>query len=240
MNIKITISYDGSKFNGSSIQPHTTTVQGSFEKALRSLGIDSKTTFSSRTDKNVHATNQVLNLFIPDFWNDLKKLHYKLNKLLGNYIQVKSIKKVDDDFHARFSAKKRVYRYILSTKPTTPFNTNYIYYHKNLNIKLLQNSIKYFIGKHDFEYFSKTGSDPNTTIREIFDAKVYQYKEFIIIKFCANAYLRSQIRMMVDFLLKISDKKLSIDDLKDQLTKKRRVSNKLAPPNGLYLNKVYY
>jgi tRNA pseudouridine38-40 synthase len=240
MNVKLIISYDGSKFNGSAIQPHTHTVQGSLEKALKILGIESKTNFSGRTDKDVHATYQVVSFEVPDYWNDLNRLKNKLSNLIDDYIHIKSIEAVDDSFHARFSATKREYRYILSTKPLTPFKKSYLHYHPNLDLELLKGATKELIGRFDFEYFSKTGSDPKSTIREIYNITVYKYKTFIIIKFCANAYLRSQIRMIVDFLLKISDKKLTIEDLQNQLNKKGQVSKTLAPACGLYLSKIVY
>ena len=239
-NIKIVFSYDGSKYNGSQTQPERNTVQDIFEEALKRLKIDSKLNLSGRTDKDVHATGQVASLLIPSFWQDLIKLKNTLSKQLPSSIQIKSIKEVDENFHARFSAKKRVYRYILSTKPTTAFNGNYLHYHQNINIKLIQEAMKLFIGTHNFEYFSKNGSEPKSTVREIYSVNFYKYKELYIFKFTANSYLRSQIRMMVDFLLKISDGKLTTNDLKNQLQKKEQVSWTLAPSNGLYLSRVFY
>ena len=93
---------------------------------------------------------------------------------------------------------------------------------------------------HDFEYFSKKGSEPVSTIREIYDIKLYQHKEIYVLQFKANSYLRSQIRMMVDFMMKISSGKLTLDDLKKQLNKEKLVSWTLASPKGLYLSKISY
>ena len=240
MTIKLTIAYDGSRFNGSAIQPKTITVQGELEKALKILGIVGKTVFSGRTDKDVHSTNQVVSFDIPAFWEDTEKLKITLQKLIGDFIKIKKLEIVDGSFHARFSAKKREYRYIVSLKKTTPFNSSYLYHHKNLNLTLLQSASKELIGRFDFAFFSKTGSEPKSTVREIYDVKIYQYKEFVIFKFCANSYLRSQIRMMVDFLLKISDGVLTIKEFKQQLRCERCVSKMLAPPNGLYLSRIRY
>lgn len=240
MNIKLTISYDGSKFNGSAIQPNQKTVQGSLENSLRILGIKSKTNFSGRTDKNVHAMYQVVSFHVPEYWNDLNKFYEKLNSIIDDYIYIKSIKRVDTNFHARFSAKRREYRYIISTKPLTPFEKSYLHHHPNLNLSILNDAIKKIVGIHDFEYFSKKGSNPKSTVREIYNINIYQYKSLIIIKFSANSYLRSQIRMIIDFLLKISDGKLFLNELEQQLNKKRQVSKTLAPPNALYLSKVFY
>jgi len=239
-NIKLIISYDGSKFEGSAIQPKTKTVQGTLAKALKTLGIESKTVFSGRTDKDVHSTNQVVSFGIPSFWEDLEKLKTTLQKLIGEYIYIKKIELASDDFHARFSAKKREYRYLISLEERNPFNSSYLYHHKNINLEILQKASKKFVGVNDFAYFSKSGSEPKSTIREIYDVKIYQYKKLIVFKFCANSYLRSQIRMMVAFLLKISDGILSLDDLEKQLQCESRISKTLAPPNGLYLTRIRY
>ncbi|MCK5295123.1 MAG: tRNA pseudouridine(38-40) synthase TruA [Arcobacteraceae bacterium] len=240
MTIKLTISYDGSKFNGSQKQPNTITVQGELDNSLKQLGINSKTNFSGRTDKDVHASSQVVSCTIPTYWNDLNKLKSKLNHILHNSIKIKSIIEVDNNFHARFSAKKRSYRYIISKNRLTAFNCNYMHFKKDIDIKLLKKISSLFIGVHDFEYFSKKGSEPISTIREIYSIKIYEYKDLIVINFNANSYLRSQIRMIVDFLLKISDNKLTLEDLKNQLNKKKLVSWTLAPPNGLYLSRINY
>ncbi|MCK5110797.1 MAG: tRNA pseudouridine(38-40) synthase TruA [Arcobacteraceae bacterium] len=240
MYIKIILSYDGSRYNGSQKQPKKNTIQDELEIAFRRLSITSKLAFSGRTDKNVHASGQVISCEIPDFWTDLEKLKTALSKQIPNSIHIKKIIKAKDNFHARFSAKKRIYRYIISAKPITAFNDKYLHYHKNINIDKIQEAAKYFIGIHDFEYFSKSGSEPKSTIREIYDIKFYKYKDFYIFKFKANSYLRSQIRMIVSFLLKISDGKVSIDDLKNQLQKKELISWTLAPANGLYLSRIIY
>jgi len=239
-NIKLTISYDGSKFDGSAIQPKKITVQGEITKALKTLGIEGKTVFSGRTDKDVHSTNQVVSFQIPPFWENISKLKMSLQRLIGDFIHIKKLEVESQDFHARFSAKKREYRYIISLKKTNPFTHNYMHHHKDINLEVLQKASKVLIGRYDFAYFSKSGSEPKSTVREIYDVKIYQYKDFVIFKFCANSYLRSQIRLMVAFLLKISDGILDVEDLRKQLLCEARISKTLAPPNGLYLTKIRY
>ncbi len=240
MKIKFTISYDGSLFYGSQIQPKYITVQSKIEESLKLLNIDTSLEFSGRTDRGVHAFRQVISCIIPEFWTDLKKLQTTLNKMLPNSIVVRKITFVNENFHARFSAKIREYRYLISTKPLTPFNQNYLGYYQDINIAKIEKAIELLKGIHDFEYFSKTGSEPISTIREIYDIKFYRYKELYILRFKANSYLRSQIRMMVDFIMKISSDKLTLEDLKKQLDKKKLISWSLASPNGLYLSKISY
>jgi tRNA pseudouridine38-40 synthase len=238
-NIKIVFAYDGSCFNGSATQPLKNTVEDTLKDALKRLNITNDLVLSGRTDKNVHATGQVASIKIPTFWNNLDKLKDSLSSQLPNSIQIKNIKKVNDDFHARFSSTKRAYRYIISAKELTPFNQKYYHYHnRQIDETKINEAISYFIGSHNFKNFSKKGSDPKTTIREIYDIKFYKYKDLYIFKFTANSYLRSQIRMMVDFLLKISSDKLTINDLKLQLSNQKLISWTLAPANGLYLAMV--
>ena len=240
MNAKFIVSYDGSLYKGSQKQPNRQTIEDKLLLAFKRINIDTKIILSGRTDKEVHATGQVFNCVIPDFWKDFSKLKDTLNQQLPSSIRIHRITKVADHFHSRFHAKKRVYRYLVTTKNITAFNNKFITQTKNINENKIQEAIKEFIGVHDFEYFHKQGSEKDVTIREIYDTKFYKYKDIYVFKFTANSYLRSQIRLMVGFLLKISEGKLSIDDLKTQLSKKENIHRLPALANGLYLAKVIY
>ncbi len=240
MNIKISLMYDGTKFYGSQKQPNKNTIEDNLLNAFRNINIDTKLIFSGRTDRDVHATAQIVNCFIPDYWTDLYKLKTVLNRKLSKSIQIRYIKEVSDSFHARYSAKKRTYRYFITTTPTNPFNDAYITYHPSINTELIQNAINKFIGIHDFEYFSKSDGGNNTSIREMYFTKFYKHNDIYVFTFIAKGFLRSQIRLMVDFLLKISDGKLTTSQLVEQLEKKEKYNFKPAPPNGLYLTKITY
>jgi len=240
MKIKLTLCYDGTNFYGSQIQTTFPTIHSTLLDALSLLNIKTSLDFSGRTDKGVHAFKQVVSCNIPSYWENLNKLQESLNKLLVHSIQVRNIQKVREEFHARFSAKKREYRYLITDKKLSVFNTNYLTYYENININKINEALKLFIGVHDFEYFSKKGSDPLSTVREIYAIKLYKYKEIYVLNFKANSYLRSQIRMIVDFVMKISSDKLNIADLEKQLSKEKLISWTLAPSNGLYLSKIHY
>ena len=240
MNLKFKISYDGSLYQGSQKQPNGMTIEDKLLKAFKKINIETNIVLSGRTDKEVHATGQVFNCVVPDFWIDYSKLKEVLNRNLPSSIKILHISKVKDDFHSRFHAKKRVYRYLITTKPTTPFNDKFITHVKNINEELLQKAIKEFVGVYDFKYFHKTGSDKELTKREIFDTKFYKYKDIYVFKFTANSYLRSQIRLMVGFLLAINDNKQSIENLKEQLTLQKHHFKTPAVANGLYLAKIKY
>ncbi|MBP7783567.1 MAG: tRNA pseudouridine(38-40) synthase TruA [Aliarcobacter sp.] len=240
MNLKFVITYDGSCYQGSQKQPNGLTVEDKLLKAFKKINIETNIVLSGRTDKEVHATGQVFNCIVPDYWIDFFKLKEVLNKNLPSSIKISNISKVADDFHSRFHAKKRVYRYIITSKPTNPFNDKFITYVQNIDEKLIKLAIKEFIGIYDFKYFHKTGSDKDITIREIFDAVFYKYKDIYVFKFTANSYLRSQIRLMVGFLLAINDNKQSIENLKKQLKLEGHFFKLPAKANGLYLAKIKY
>ena len=240
MNLKFTVAYDGSSYQGSQKQPNGMTVEDKLLKAFKKINIETNIVLSGRTDKEVHATGQVFNCVVPDFWEDFFKLKELLNKNLPNSIKILHIIKVKDEFHSRFHAKKRVYRYLITSKQTNPFNAKFITYVKHIDEELLKKAIKEFIGVFDFKYFHKTGSDKDITVREIFDTSFYKYKDVYVFRFEANSYLRSQIRLMVGFLLAINEKKLTITDLKQQLNLQNHIFKTPILANGLYLAQIKY
>lgn len=240
MNLKFVISYDGSLYQGSQKQPNGLTVEDKLLFAFKKINIETNIVLSGRTDKEVHATGQVFNCIVPDYWEDSFKLKEVLNRNLPSSIKILKISKVNENFHSRFHAKKRVYRYLITTKPTTPFNDKFITYVPFVDEELLKIAIKEFIGVYDFKYFHKTGSDKEITKREIFDTKFYKYKDIYVFKFTANSYLRSQIRLMVGFLLAINDNKQTIKNLKEQLGLEKHHFKTPAVANGLYLAKIKY
>lgn len=236
-------AYDGSRFFGSAKQLDKHTVINAIEKIFsHSLGINASLLGSGRTDKGVHSTNQVLHTDIPDFWdNRLPIIQKSLNKhLIEKGIYIKSVSKVDESFNARFSAKSRVYRYILSTSKPSVFLYPYVAFVDSVDETKIKEAIKLFEGTHDFEYFKKTDKEEDSSIRIIYKTRFYKYKGFYVFYIEGNGFLRSQIRMIVYFLLQISANKLTIQNLQEQLSKQKRYTTDLAVPNGLYLAKIKY
>jgi tRNA pseudouridine38-40 synthase len=226
---------------GSQIQKSTPkTVMGIFQNALLRLGITDTAIASGRTDKDVHAMAQVLHVSLKEYWSDLKRLKNRLNHHLPDSLHVRSIKEVDDSFHARYSAKSRTYRYIISENEVNPFEARYIHFVKELDFEKISEAIRVFEGEHDFKNFMKNGSDTKSSVRKIYKAYAYKSGSKTVLYFEANGFLRSQIRMMVAFLLSISEKKLTQYQLIQQLTCKEIYSRKLAPASGLYLAKIKY
>jgi len=236
MRIKIIVAYDGTHFLGSQQQKETTnTIIGQLHKVFKQLGIESKIVASGRTDKGVHASGQVCHIDLPPFWSDIKKLKRVINRMLPSSILIKEIKKVNDNFHARYSAKKRLYRYILKDQESNPFEGNFVTFLEDIDFSTIEKNIKLFQGVHDFSYFLKTGSDEKSTVREIYSAFAYKHNAYIVLHFEANGFLRSQIRLMVGALLHLNKAQII-----EKLSLKQNYKLKPAPSNGLYLARIRY
>jgi tRNA pseudouridine38-40 synthase len=203
------------------------------------LQITSEIVGSGRTDAGVHASGQVIHFDLPSYWDDLKKLKLNLNRKL-QHIQFKHITSVHSDFHARFSAKKRLYRYVFKTSKPSVFEQTYISYYEAFDEELLCKALKLFEGEHDFEYFRKTGSETYTTIRTVYSARYYRKGTSHFIYFQANGFLRSQVRMMVDAAMLCAREEVSLIELEEQINTKHKYSTNLAPPEGLYLARILY
>ena len=238
--VKAIITYDGSHYYGFQKQISTNkTITYAIENALQSLQIHSHIVGSGRTDAGVHASGQVIHFDLPEYWNDLTTLQQNLNRKLSD-IQCKHITFVPSNFHARFNAKKRLYRYVFKTSKPSVFEQKYISYYDSFDTTLLTQILKIFEGKHDFDYFRKTGTHTHTSIREIYQAKYIKRGNYHFIYFQANGFLRSQVRMMVDASILCAKGTLSTTQIIEQLSCKHKHTTKLAPPEGLYLARILY
>ena len=240
MRVKAVIAYDGSVYHGFQKQTITDkTITGTIEKALRSLQINSSIVGSGRTDTGVHATGQVIHFDLPDFWSDLNKLKLNLNRKLKD-IQFKHISSVSHDFHARFSAKKRLYRYAFKTHKPSIFEQKYISFYPKFDTVLLMQALALFEGEHNFDLFHKTGTITHTTVRKIYKTDYIQRNNYHYIYFQANGFLRSQVRMMIEAAMLCARGEITVKQLLEQIESQKKHSTKLAPPEGLYLAKILY
>lgn len=238
---KITLSYNGAAFMGSQQQPTThETVIGTLLIALKRLKINSAPKGSGRTDRGVHATHQVMHIDLPLYWTDLRRLTEMLNLQLPSSVRIRRIEFVSPEFHARYSARKRVYRYIIKEGISNPFEDNFVTFVPSLEREAITEAIKLFEGTHNFELFKKSGNDMDHFIRIIYRAYAYSHKGYFILCFEGNGFLRSQIRLMVGFLLRISSGKATKEQLIEQLAAIKRHSTDIAPCNGLYLTRINY
>ncbi len=240
MRVKAIIAYDGSAYLGFQKQNSTTqTITYHIEKALRNLQIDAPIVGSGRTDAGVHASGQVIHFDLPPYWHDVEKLKRNLNAKLKD-IYIKHITEVSSDFHARFSAKKRLYRYVFKTHTPSVFEQKYISYYAPFDKALLIQALGIFVGKHDFDAFRKTGSVTYTSIREIYSVSYKERHGYHFIYFQANGFLRSQVRMMIEASMLCATAKLSLASLKAQLDRQIKHTSTLAPAEGLYLARILY
>ncbi|WP_163531550.1 tRNA pseudouridine(38-40) synthase TruA [Helicobacter suis] len=240
---KLVLAYDGSAFYGFAKQAGLYTVEGTLISALQSLQIQSKILAAGRTDKGVHAMYQVIAFDACDIWSPSKLLKHLAPKL-GYFIACKSIEEVPLSFHPRFEATKRRYRYFLSLTKPSPFLSRFVGYHPCGDRGILKQALELFKGMHDFKFFSKSGSDPNSTIRTIYKAFCYPYTLYnlpcLVLVFEANSFLRSQVRLMLGAALACSLKQISLEDLKKQIALDKRFLVRLVSPAGLYLSSVFY
>ncbi|MDR0746998.1 MAG: tRNA pseudouridine(38-40) synthase TruA [Helicobacteraceae bacterium] len=242
---KVTVAYDGSNFYGSQhLRRHNETifptVLSVFEGALRSMGIFSKAYCAGRTDRFVHANGQVIGFLLPDFWCGKDRLKNELDKKLYPLILIKKVEIMGDDFHPRFSARSRVYRYLITTERPPVFTARLITYAPFFDARKAKEAIELFEGTHDFYHFSKRGSDEKTTVRSIYKTALYAYKNIHIARFEGNGFLRSQVRMMMGAVLKVASNGAASKDINDQLNGEKVLFRSPAPPNGLYLCRVNY
>lgn len=243
MRYKIEFSYDGTNFNGYQVQPNLRTVQGELEKAVSYLNRQTPTGVQSsgRTDKGVHAINQVahfdLAVDIP-----IDKIKRGLNSNLPEDIHINCVKKVSSNFHARFSSKKKEYIYKINIGEYNPLTRNYIYqYNRNLDIDKMNKAIHYFEGVHDFTSFVSSEDERENKVRTIIKTNIKLKNNIVEISFQADGFMKYQVRNMVGLLLYIgSGRKEPKDVVRILDAKDRTKSVKTAPAEGLYLKKVWY
>lgn len=236
----MTFSYDGSNYFGSQRQKDVRTVEFKLNKALTKMHKkDVIIITSGRTDRGVHALNQVAH-FDSDLKIEENKFVKAVNSLLPEDIIVKEIKPVNDEFHARHHAVKKEYLYIITTKYDI-FNRNYeTYIYQDLDVDLMEKAIKQFEGTHDFKGFCSYVKD-KPTVKTIYEASIKQKDDKLLITIIGDNFLRYMVRKMVGTLIDIGLKKKDISIINEIFDKKDpKLCGKTAKPNGLYLKKVYY
>lgn len=242
-NFKVTISYNGVNFNGYQKQNNLRSVQGEIEKVLEKIhGYYVKSFGSGRTDKGVHALNQVFN-FESDLNMTPEQFKKAFNALLCSDIYVKNVEEVEMDFHARYSAKGKEYIYYLNTGEYNPLTKDYIYqYNKKLDIDKMITASKLFLGKHDFRNFCASEEEKvKDYVRIIESIDIIQNDDLISFTFKGTGFLRYMIRMIVAILIEIGKGKKDVSFILDRLDKEElKRSNYKVDACGLYLVNVNY
>lgn len=243
MRYKIIFSYDGTNYNGYQKQPNLNTIQGNIESALKYINNKNDTKFvsSGRTDKGVHANNQVghfnLDVDITEY-----KLKCALNSLLPNDIHVKKAIVADDSFHARYDVKTKEYLYLINLGEYNPITRNYIYqYNNKLDIEKMKIASKFFIGEHDFSAFCSNEDKKEDNVRIIYDIIFKIENDILSIRFIGNGFLKYMVRIMVGTLIEVGENKKEPEYIKYLLDEKDRTKvGHTANSEGLYLDKVTY
>lgn len=244
-NYQIIIEYMGTNYVGWQKQKKGKSIQGTIEKALsKTLKSKIKINGSGRTDSGVHAWAQSANFIFKNKIKDNFKFLNTMNYFLkNNSISIINLKKRNLNFHARHSAKKRCYQYIIFNrigKLSINANRSWLI-KKKLDLKKIKKAISYLKGKHNFSTFRASSCSAKSPIKTITKAEIKKKQDKIMITFESKSFLQKQVRSMVGCLKYVGEKKWKPEKIKLIINlKKRKLCAPPAPPEGLYLKRVFY
>ncbi|ADQ15307.1 tRNA pseudouridine(38-40) synthase TruA [Halanaerobium hydrogeniformans] len=244
-NYKITLEYDGSNYSGWQRQKNTKeTIQEKLENALSKINKNKVEVIGSgRTDAGVHAAGQTANFFL-DIQIPTYKIPIAINTHLPDDIICYKAEKVAKDFHARYDARGKKYRYrILNSNFNSVFVRNYVYkVHQRLDLDIMQKGAKIFLGSHDFAAFCSAGSSVDSTIREIYSFDINSKTNGEIqIDISGSGFLYNMVRILVGTLIELAKGKRNLADLEEILAgTQRERAGFTAPAKGLTLLEVFY
>jgi tRNA pseudouridine38-40 synthase len=242
--IKCTVAYDGTSFSGYQVQPGKRTVQGELEKTLEKLnkGDSIRVNASGRTDAGVHARGQVIHFdttleIEPDRWQ------IALNSLLPADISIQTAEIASTDFHARFDAVGKEYRYfLLPSKTRDPFQRNYAYqFPYQLDFNAMKEATGHLTGTHDFTSFCSAKTEVEDRVRNLKEIDFFEENGLLVFRFVGDGFLYNMVRILVGTLLEVGTGRREARTMPELLEKKdRTLAGKTAPGHGLYLWKVFY
>lgn len=243
MRIALGIEYDGSGYSGFQIQPGLDTIQGRLERALSEIA-DEEVTLqcAGRTDAGVNATGQVIHFDVSHERSDRAWI-LGTNTRLPPDIAVTWSKHVSEDFHARFSARARRYRYILQNTLHRPglFACGVSLYHGDFDTQRMQQAAALLKGEHDFSSFKAADDQSRSPCRCVHFIEISRRGPFIIFDIAANAFLNHMVRNIVGSLLPVGSGEKSLKWFRDVFeARDRRAAGPTARPGGLYLVSVTY
>ena len=223
------------------MQPNAISVQEVLNNALSTI-LNAKIDCmgAGRTDTGVHAIEMFGHFDYQSFFDEENTIH-KLNSFLPKDIVIHNFYKVHDDAHARFDARRRTYKYRITTFKNAFLNNQSWYYHQKIDIKLMNQATKILFNYTNFEAFSKVNTDVNTFDCKIFDAFWKQENNNLIFTITADRFLRNMVRAIVGTLLYVGLNKISIQDFENIIkSKNRNKAGFSVPAHGLYLTKIEY
>ena len=242
-NIKLIIEYDGKEYNGWQKQKNKLNIQGEIEKAIETIiGEEIELIASGRTDAGVHSLGQTAN-FKTESTIQIEKIPIAINSQLKKSVRIKSAEEVEENFHSRYNCKRKTYRYTINNSEQGSAIYRNLEYHmpQKLNFEEMKKAIKYFEGEHDFKAFKASGTSSKSSVRTIYDAKIYQNGDKIYIELTGNGFLYNMVRIIAGTLVEVGLEKIEPEKIEEIIKEgKRENAGKTLPPNGLYLVDVKY
>jgi tRNA pseudouridine38-40 synthase len=242
---QLLIEYVGTNFRGWQIQKKGSTIQGLIQEKLSKL-LKEKIILngSGRTDTGVHAIEQSAHFDCKNKIIDLTKFLKSINHFLNNKgIAITKIKKRSNEFHSRFSAKQRIYKYIIFNQISAPVIEKQRGWHvrKPLDLDLIKKGAKKLVGTNDYSTFRSSSCHAKSPIKTIKSVKIRSSKNKIEIEFKSQSFLQQQVRSMVGCLKYLGEKKWSLKKFETVMKSKKRVlCAPPAPPEGLFLSRIIY
>ena len=242
---QILIEYVGTNYNGWQIQRKGKTIQGRIQNTISKIFKEKVNIIGSgRTDSGVHALEQSAHFDTSTKIKDNYKFLKSINHFLSRYgISILDLKKRKLTFHARYSAKARVYKYVILNRKSGSVLKNKRCWHiiKKLNLVMIKKGAKKLIGTKDFSTFRSSSCSAKTPVRTIKSIKFLSKKNIIEIEIKAKSFLQNQVRSMIGCLRYIGEGKWNIQNFEKIIKSKKRINcAPPAPAEGLYLTKVIY
>lgn len=243
MRIALMVEYDGSQYHGWQEQTGLHTVQHKLEQALAHVAdCEVAVVCAGRTDTGVHATNQIIH-FDCQSERSIRSWIHGANSFLPKDICVKWGREMPDEFHARYSALSRRYRYIIYNSPIRPalLRCNVTWQYRQLDHRLMHEASQSLLGEQDFTSFRSVECQSKTPMRNVHSLDVVRDGDFIIIDITANAFLHHMVRNIAGVLIAVGTGRKPVPWVAEVLSAKdRRLGAETAPPYGLYLIGVIY
>jgi tRNA pseudouridine38-40 synthase len=242
--IRLTVHYDGSAFHGWQVQPDHRTVQGDLEAALTQLANRPRSVLGSgRTDTGVHATGQIASVDMPSGWT-AKKLRRSLNALLSNDVWIESAAESAPDFHPRFDALRRTYRYEvgLRAEASSPFHRRWCWsFGEEIDHDLLRQASEVVTGEHSFKSLCKAGQPERGERCTVFQAVWSETHLGVRLTITADRYLHHMVRYLVGTMVAIARGRRPLSEMARLLENDPELTTSPpAPSEGLFLHRVEY
>lgn len=243
MRVAMAVEYDGTNYVGWQFQENGTSVQAVVEDALSQVANEPiRVVCAGRTDTGVHALGQVIH-FDTNAQRDDRSWVFGANTHLPKDVAIMWAKPVDDQFHARFSAKRRRYRYVILNRPVRPTFLAYrvAWEFRPLDTTRMTQAAEYLLGEHDFSAYRASGCQSKTAVRQVKMLTIERKQDVIIIDIVANAFLHHMVRNIAGVLMAIGSGEQPVDWSKQVLESRDRTQAGItAPAHGLYLVDVDY